>query len=109
MLTERAMALKKMLGAKSKRQMELLLEQQDKLRKFRASVQNGMQSQNKMVLNQDTQRKKRECNLREITSNVLGNMAQETKPPDIRDIVFRKDDQAVSEVCRCFIFISFVM
>lgn len=83
-LTDRLMALKKKLAEESQVQIDLLLEERGKLQKLKASVESGLQQQKGWMKGQEMERKERESNVEKITSTVLDDFEQQSKPVEIQ-------------------------
>lgn len=98
LVTDRLMVLKKNLEKQTQVQMDALLEQQSNLEKLRDTVEGGLEKQDGWIRGQEMERKERETKVDEIASAVLTEFEQHTKPLEIKDIVYTRDDDAVSEV-----------
>ena len=92
MVTDRLVELKRKLSEQSKFQIDALLEEQAKLQKLKAAVEGGLEKQNGWIMGQEMERKERETNVEEVTSTVLVDFEQQTKPLDMRDLIYTRDD-----------------
>ena len=80
MVTDRLVALKRKLAEQTKLQVDSLLKEQDKLEKLKEAVEGGLEKQNGWIMGQEMERKERETNVEEVTSTVLDNFEQQSKP-----------------------------
>lgn len=97
-LTERATALQEQLRVESKKETDALKQQQENLQKLKESAQNGLESQNAMLIDTKMDDKKREIKIAEITTKLLSTVNEDLMSNHAPNLVFASDDDAVYQV-----------
>ena len=78
-------------------------EQLIKLQKQQQSIIEALDSQNALVLDTQIDGKKREIKIQEITTNAMQSVDEEAVRIHLQEIVFSRDEKAVSEVMTLFL------